>query len=164
MRILGIDPGSAVTGFGVIDFRRDRCSLVAAGALRLPRTRSLSERLRRAADGLSGVLKDHTPDEVCLERVFQHINVHSALVLAHMRGALLLELARAGLEVREYTALQIKKALVGHGHAGKEQVRGMVKRLLRLNDLPKAHDVSDALAVAICHAHSSASLRARGQA
>ena len=153
-----------MTGFGVIDFRRDRCTLVAAGAIRLPRKESLAERLRRAGDVIREVLKEHAPDEVCVERVFQHLNVHSALVLAHVRGALMLELARAELEVREYTALQIKKALVGHGHAGKEQVRSMAKRLLRLDDLPRPHDVSDALAVAICHAHSRSSLKARDQA
>ena len=154
VRILGIDPGSHTTGFGVVDLEHGRLTVVAAGAIRTGRTDALSERICRAADSLRDLLKEHSPSEVCLERVFQHINVHSALVLAHVRGALMLEIARAGLEVHEYTALQVKQAIVGHGHAEKEQVRSMVLRLLAIRSLPRANDVSDALAVAICHAHS----------
>lgn len=164
MRILGIDPGSGVTGFGVIAAEGARLSIVAAGAIRLGRSSPLSQRLRAAADGVRDLLHEHTPDDVCVENVFQHVNVHSALVLAHVRGAIMLEFARAGLPVHEYTALQVKKALVGHGHADKEQVRSMVQRLLGLASLPRPHDLSDALAVAICHAHSSTSLRRWGRA
>jgi crossover junction endodeoxyribonuclease RuvC len=164
VRILGIDPGSTVTGLGIIDHRGTRLCMVAGEAVRLGRSADLATRLRVAADGVREAILAHRPDEVCFERVFQHANVHSALVLAHVRGALMLEAARSGLEVREYTALQIKKAIVGHGHADKEQVRAMVKRLLGLADLPRPHDVSDALAVAICHAHSSATSKAWGGA
>ena len=164
MRILGIDPGSSISGFGIVDFDRGRLSLVAADALRLGRSTDLPTRLRKAADGLQDALRAHRPEQVCLEKVFQHINVRSALVLAHVRGALMLELARGGYQVHEYTALQVKKALVGHGHADKEQVRTMVQRLLRLDTLPRPHDLSDALAVAICHAHFSESLRRWGRA
>ncbi|MGH9869290.1 MAG: crossover junction endodeoxyribonuclease RuvC [Candidatus Polarisedimenticolia bacterium] len=164
MKILGIDPGSTVTGYGLINDEKGSLSLVEAGALRLSRIPDLPQRLCRAADGVRDLLLKHRPDEVCVERVFQHINVHSALVLAHVRGAVLAEMARAGLTVHEYTALQIKKALVGVGHADKEQVRAMVKRLLRLSEIPAPHDVSDALAVAICHAHAGASRRRWGMA
>ena len=159
MRILGIDPGSQTTGFGVVDFNRGRFTIVAAGAIRPGRSSALAGRLCRAADGIRDLLREHSPTEVCLERVFQHVNVHSALVLAHVRGALMLEIARAGFPVHEYTALQVKQALVGHGHAGKAQVRSMVLRLLSLPSLPRPMDVSDALAVAICHAHLNASLK-----
>ena len=164
MRILGIDPGSSISGFGIVDFNGGRLSLVAAEALRLGRSGDLPTRLRKAADGLRDVLRAHRPEQVCLENVFQHINVRSALVLAHVRGALMLELAREGYQVHEYTALQVKKALVGHGHADKEQVRAMVQRLLSLTTLPRPNDLSDALAVAICHAHCSESLRRWGRA
>lgn len=164
MRILGIDPGSAVTGYGLIFSDRGRLSLIDAGAFNLPRGAALPRRLRVAADALRDLLVRHSPDEVCLENIFQHANVRSGLVLAHLRGALMLELARAGHTVHEYTALQVKKAIVGHGHAGKEQVRAMVQRLLPGVSLPRSLDVSDAIAVAICHAHAGASMRRWGQA
>lgn len=151
-----------MTGFGVIDSVGGRFSLIAAGALRLPRAGVLGERLRRAADGIRDLLHVHSPDEVCLEDIFQHANVRSILVLAHLRGALMLELARAEFRIHEYSALQVKKALVGHGHADKQQVRAMVRRLLGSVELPRPHDVSDALAVAICHAHSAPTLRRWG--
>ena len=162
MKILGIDPGSTVTGFGVVLLEQGRLSLVEAGAFRLTRFPDLPQRLNRAAAGIRELLERHTPDDVCVERVFQHANVHSALVLAHVRGAVLAEIGRVGLPLNEYTALQIKKALVGQGHAGKEQVRAMVQHLLGLRTLPRPHDVSDALAVAICHAHTGASRRRWG--
>ncbi len=154
MRILGIDPGSTVTGLGVIDFDGRRSRLVTAAAVSMPRGARLPIRILRAADALRDALREHRPDEVSLESLFQHANVRAALVLAHVRGALVLELARAGYEVHEYTALQVKKALVGHGLAGKEQVQSMVRRLLGPAALPRSHDASDALAVAVCHAHT----------
>lgn len=160
---MGIDPGSLTTGFGIVDFHRGRFTVIAAGAIRSGRVLGLADRLRRAADGLRDLVREHSPEEVCVERVFQHVNVHSALVLAHVRGALMVEAARAGLPVHEYTALQVKQALVGNGHAAKEQVRAMVLRLLSVQTLPPPHDVSDALAVAICHAHSSAASNRRGR-
>jgi len=156
LRILGIDPGSRVTGYGVVEFDRGRLSLVMAGAITAgSRAPDLPARLRSAADGLRDVIHRWSPEVAAVENVFHHANVRSALVLAHVRGALILEAARAALVVHEYTALQVKKALVGNGHAEKEQVRSMVMRLLSLKELPRPHDVSDALAVAICHAHSS---------
>ena len=155
MRILGIDPGSLITGYGVIDVVRGRLSLHCAGIFRLARGRPLPERLKEAAGRLSVLLTEQRPDEVCLESVFQHLNVRSVLVLAHLRGALMLELARSGRPLFEYTPREVKKALVGHGQADKTQVRSMVRRILKSKTLPAAHDVSDALAVAICHAHTA---------
>jgi crossover junction endodeoxyribonuclease RuvC len=162
LKILGVDPGSTITGFGLISSERGRLALIEAGAFRLSHLPDLSARLLRAADGVRELLTRHQPDEVCVERVFQHVNVHSALVLAHVRGVVLAEIARAGVTPSEYTALQIKKALVGQGHAGKEQVRAMVQHLLGLKSIPRPHDVSDALAIAICHAHAGASRRRWG--
>jgi len=164
VKILGIDPGSTITGYGVVTYERGRFGLVTAGALRLASAGPLPRRLLAAADGIRTIIEEHRPDEVCLENIFQHVNVRSALVLGHVRGALMLELARGALPVHEYTALQVKKALVGHGHAAKEQVRAMVLRLLATPTLAGPHDVSDALAVAICHAHSIGGLRRRGLA
>ncbi|HEY3176183.1 MAG TPA: crossover junction endodeoxyribonuclease RuvC [Candidatus Polarisedimenticolia bacterium] len=162
MRILGIDPGSTVTGFGIVEYARSHLTLVVAGVIRPGRARTLPERLGIIGDGLRDLLREHCPQAVSIERVFQHANVHSALVLAHIRGALMLEVVRAGVTLHEYTALQVKKALVGNGHADKDQVRSMVVRLLKVREIPAPHDVSDALAVAICHAHSSESLGRRG--
>ncbi len=153
MKILGIDPGSSITGYGVVVIEGSRLSLIEAGALRLPKSRKLAPRLRDAADRLHALIDHHRPDEACLETVFQHVNVRSALVLAHLRGSLMVELERWDVPLHEYTPLEIKKALVGYGHADKEQVRSMVVRLLRLKTLPRPNDVSDALAVAVCHAH-----------
>lgn len=159
MRILGIDPGTAITGYGVIETDGRRLSLVSAGAIRLRGVPEEGGRLRQAAESLAAVIAEHIPDEASLERVFHHANVRSALVLSQMRGAILLELARAGLPVHEYTALQVKKALVGYGRAQKEQVRQMTQRLLAPALVPPPHDLSDALALAICHAHTSAGQR-----
>lgn len=156
MRILGIDPGSIITGYGVITSESNQLHLVTAGALRLSRLHALSDRLREAADGIGEVLRGQQPDEVCIEDIFQHASVRSAFVLAHVRGAIMLELARSNLPIYEYTALQVKKALTGHGHADKKQVRFMVQRLLGMKSLPEPMDVSDALGVAICHAHTGA--------
>jgi crossover junction endodeoxyribonuclease RuvC len=162
LKILGIDPGSGITGFGIVSIEHGKLALIEAGAFRLTALPDLPQRLHRAAAGVRGLLERHAPDQVCVERVFQHASVHSALVLAHVRGAVLAEIGRAGLPLNEYTALQVKKALVGQGHAGKEQVRAMVQHLLGLKALPSPHDVSDALAVAICHAHTGASRRRWG--
>ncbi len=155
LRILGIDPGSAITGYGVIEAEGGRLVLHDAGAIRMAHGADLPARLREAAAGLSEVVKASRPDEVCLESLFQHRNVRSVLVLAHLRGALLLDLARAGLPLHEYSPREVKKAVTGHGHADKEQVRAMVQRILGIPALPRPLDISDALAVAICHAHAA---------
>lgn len=154
MKILGIDPGSMVTGYGVITVHASRLEFVTAGTFKLSRVRALPRRIREAADGVRAILGEQQPDEVCMENIFQHASVRSALVLAQLRGALLLELARSDVPIFEYTPLEVKRALVGHGRADKDQVRRMVQRLLRLSIPPASHDASDALAVAICHAHT----------
>ena len=151
MRILGIDPGLQVTGFGVIDKQGTHLTYVASGCVRSPRG-ELAERLAALLEGLNEVIAAHRPQQAVIEKVFVNVNPSSTLALGQARGAAICAAVLAGLPVAEYTALQVKKSVVGNGHAGKEQVQHMVKRLLSLPGAPGA-DASDALACAICHAH-----------
>jgi len=156
--VLGIDPGSGLTGFGVIEARRDRLRLVEAGTVRAPAGAELAERLRVLGDGLEALLDRCEPDSVAMEGIFTGRNARSALTIAHVRGAYLLLLARRRLPVAEYAPATVKRAVTGHGTAAKEQVRGMVGRLLHAPAGPGlALDASDALAVAICHFHTTGS-------
>jgi len=152
MRILGIDPGLRRTGFGVIDADGARLRYVASGTVVVPAAQALSARLKVILDNLRDVVRDTQPDVAALEIVFLNTNPASTLLLGQARGAALCALADTGLDVHEYTALQIKKAVVGSGRAAKEQVQAMVQRLLHLDGVP-APDSADALACAICHAH-----------
>ncbi|ARP96281.1 crossover junction endodeoxyribonuclease RuvC [Bordetella genomosp. 13] len=152
MRVLGIDPGLRRTGFGVIDAEGMRLRYVASGTIVVPPALSLPERLKVILDNLREVARETQPDVAALEIVFLNANPASTLLLGQARGAALCALADSSLDVHEYTALQIKKAVVGTGRAAKEQVQMMVQRLLSLNGTP-APDSADALACAICHAH-----------
>ena len=152
MRILGVDPGLRRTGFGVIDVDGPRLRYATSGTIVVPSEASLPERLKVILDNLRDVVRDTKPDVAALEIVFVNVNPQSTLLLGQARGAALCALADMGLTVHEYTALQIKKSVVGHGKAAKEQVQSMVQRLLTLDGLP-ASDPADALACAICHAH-----------
>jgi crossover junction endodeoxyribonuclease RuvC len=152
MRILGIDPGLRRTGFGVIDVEGSRLRYVASGTIVVPTAQPLSARLKVILDNVRQVVRDTQPDVAAMEIVFLNTNPASTLLLGQARGAALCGLADTALEVHEYTALQIKKAVVGTGRAAKEQVQAMVQRLLNLNGLP-APDSADALACAICHGH-----------
>jgi crossover junction endodeoxyribonuclease RuvC len=151
VRILGIDPGLQVTGFGVIDKQGTHLTYVASGCVRSARG-ELAERLAALLEGLNEVIATHRPQQAVIEKVFVNVNPSSTLALGQARGAAICAAVLAGLPVAEYTALQVKKSVVGNGHAGKEQVQHMVKRLLSLPGAPGA-DASDALACAICHAH-----------
>jgi crossover junction endodeoxyribonuclease RuvC len=151
-RILGIDPGLQSTGFGLIDQAGSRLAYVASGCIRSDARQSLPERLATLFAGIDEVLGRYTPQAVAIEKVFVNVNPQSTLLLGQARGAVLAALTRDGLPVAEYTALQIKQAVVGHGKAAKEQVQHMVVRLLQLEGVPAA-DAADALACAICHAH-----------
>ena len=157
-RILGIDPGSRITGFGVIDTARSKLAFVEAGCIRPRPAGSLSDRLGQIWSGLREVLERTEPDEVAIEQVFVARSAASALKLGQARGAALV--AVHGRPVAEYAPRAIKLALTGNGGAEKEQVGFMVSRLLRLSATP-SEDAADALAVAICHAHGS-SLQALG--
>lgn len=155
MRVLGIDPGSLVTGFGCIDVQSRDLSCVEAGILRPPRGREMAERLGFLLDGITKLLATHQPDVVSIERVFVNRNVRSALVLGQARGLVLAAAGSAGVSVSEYSASQIKLAVVGTGRADKEQVRHMVGILLGMNVSEQPLDCTDALACAVCHAHSA---------
>ena len=152
MRILGIDPGSRFTGFGVIDTEGPCLSYLASGCIRITDT-DLPNRLKTIFDGMTEIVRLHGPDIVAIEKVFMARNADSALKLGQARGAAIAAVLQGDLPVAEYSALQIKQAVVGNGRAGKEQVQHMVRALLRLDGQPQA-DAADALACAICHAHT----------
>ena len=157
-RILGIDPGLRTTGFGVITIDRGRLEYVACGCIRSG-DGELPARLRVILIDLAAVISLHRPSEVAVEKVFVNVNPQSTLLLGQARGAAICAAVLARLPVSEYTALQVKQAVVGQGHAAKEQVQEMVKRLLRLAGAPSP-DAADALACAICHAHGGMGLGA----
>ncbi len=157
MRVLGIDPGLRVTGFGVIDVVGQSRSYVASGCIRTPQEAGLPGRLRTIIDGLFEIIAEYQPTQVAVEQVFVNINPQSTLLLGQARGAAISAVVMRELPVAEYTALQVKQAVVGNGHAAKEQVQEMVKRLLRLEGYPQA-DAADALACALCHANHSGQL------
>jgi len=151
VRILGIDPGLRVTGFGVIEKAGSRLSYVTSGCVRSGEG-ELAKRLKVILEGLTEVITSNQPREVAIEKVFVNVNAQSTLALGQARGTAICAAVLAGLPVAEYTALQVKQAVVGKGHAGKEQVQHMVRRLLALPGDPSP-DAADALACAICHAH-----------
>ncbi len=155
-RILGIDPGLRVTGFGVIVATGGKLQYVASGCVRNTGG-ELPERLKIILRDLSSVIAEHRPTEVAVEKVFVNVNPQSTLLLGQARGAAISAAVLADLPVAEYTALQIKQAVVGHGKAAKSQVQEMVRRLLALPAAPSA-DAADALACAICHAHGGEGL------
>ena len=157
VRILGIDPGLRITGFGVIDKTGQKLAYVTSGCVKTHEAHSLPERIRTILEGLAEVIATHRPDEAVVEKVFVNVNPQSTLLLGQARGAAISALVSAGLPVSEYTALQVKQAVVGHGKAAKEQVGHMVRRLLQLPGEPSA-DAADALACAICHAHGGQGL------
>ena len=151
MRILGIDPGLRVTGFGVIGKEGTRLAYVTSGCVKSGEG-DLAARLKVILDGLAEVIAANRPREVAIEKVFVNVNAQSTLALGQARGAAICAAVLAGLPVAEYTALQVKQSVVGNGHAQKEQVQHMVRRLLALPGNPSP-DAADALACAICHAH-----------
>ena len=154
-RVLGVDPGSLVTGFGVVEQDANRLAALAWGTVRTSAKQTLPERLKQIYAGLSEPLQTWQPEAVSVERVFVADNPKSALTLGHARGVALLAAAHADVDLVEYSALEIKMAVVGYGRATKPQVQQMVKNLLRLDDVPRPSDAADALAAAICHLHTS---------
>ncbi|OAJ35445.1 crossover junction endodeoxyribonuclease RuvC [Piscirickettsia salmonis] len=155
--ILGIDPGSRVTGFGVIRFKQHRCEYLASGCIRMG-TVSLAERLQTIFQGIQEVIRLYQPTQVGIEKVFVGRNIDSALKLGHARGAAILAAAESTLSVCEYSARQVKRSVVGFGAADKNQVQQMVSALLKLSKVP-SQDAADALAIAICHAQMQQGLR-----
>lgn len=153
MRVLGIDPGSQTTGWGVVEGDGRRYSLVAFGSIRLSSGLKFSTRLLKMCNGLEEVIAQHRPDACALEDAFLATNVKVSMKLGQVRGVALLVAERAGLEIHEYSPRLIKQTVVGYGNAEKHQVQEMVRLLLALKSVPTPHDAADALAVAICHFH-----------
>jgi crossover junction endodeoxyribonuclease RuvC len=159
MRVLGIDCGTECTGYGVADLdSHNELRCVAFGGIVLSRHVPMAERLGTIFNGLSQIIEEHKPDQVAIEEVFYAVNVKSALKLGQARGVAMLAAAAKQIPVAEYAPLTIKSAVVGYGKAEKGQVGLMVARLLRLDEIPGPADAADALAIAICHLHTAATL------
>lgn len=153
MRVLGIDPGSQTTGWGVVEGDGRRYKLIEFGVIRVPSTLSFPARLLRICMGLEEVVERHNPDAFALEDAFLATNVKVSMKLGQVRGVALLVAERAALDIHEYSPRSIKQTVVGYGNAEKHQVQEMVRLLLALKTIPAPHDAADALAVAICHFH-----------
>lgn len=156
MRILGIDPGIAIVGFGFIDKKGSRLRPVQYGSIQTKAHTDTSIRLKQIYDAIGQLIDKYKPDAVAVEKLYFNRNVTTALTVGQARGVLLLAAEQKNLQLGEYTPLQVKQAIVGYGKAEKKQVQEMVRMFLGLSEVPKPDDVADALAVAICHAHSSA--------
>ena len=161
MKILGIDPGYGITGFGLIEANRGQYRLLNCGAITTPAGMDFSARLEIIYNDMKELLDVTKPDTVAIEELFFGQNVTTGIGVAQSRGVILLAIRQAGLEVTSYKPMQVKQAVVGYGNATKHQVMDMTKRLLHLNAHPKPDDAADAVAIALCHARSSTSLLAR---
>lgn len=154
MIILGIDPGYAIVGYGVLNYKDGRFTVLEYGSIITEAGTEFSERLLKIHKGMDELIKRHSPDSVAVEELFFNKNTKTAMKVSQARGVILLAGAISGIDVFEYTPLQVKQAVCGYGRADKNQVQQMVKLLLNLEKIPKPDDTADALAVAICHAHS----------
>ena len=163
MRILGIDPGIATIGFGVVDSEKSSQKLINCGVISTPAHTSLSSRLEQIYDDMCQLIELFKPEAVSIEELFFNTNTTTGIAVAHGRGVILLACRKAGLKVYEYTPLQVKQAVVGYGRAEKAQVMDMVKRICHLPAPPKPDDAADAVALALCHARSATSLLYRGE-
>jgi crossover junction endodeoxyribonuclease RuvC len=155
MRILGIDPGTGILGFGVIEIINRQPTLIDAGVIRTPAHEDDAVRLETIFDEVTTIIADNKPDQLSIEKLFFAQNVTTAMTVSQARGVVLLAAKQAKMEIYEYTPLQIKQALTGYGRADKNQIQEMVKIILRLDTIPKPDDCADALAAAITHAMSS---------
>ncbi|MBR4017802.1 MAG: crossover junction endodeoxyribonuclease RuvC [Oscillospiraceae bacterium] len=160
MRILGIDPGYGITGFGLIEAERNHYKLLHCGAITTPAGMDFSARLEIIYNDMVQLLEMAKPDKVAIEELFFGQNVTTGIGVAQSRGVILLAIRQAGLEVAQYKPMQVKQAVVGYGNATKHQVMEMTKRILNLSQLPKPDDAADAIAIALCHARSSTSMLA----
>ncbi|MGI6177615.1 MAG: crossover junction endodeoxyribonuclease RuvC [Eubacterium sp.] len=154
MRILGIDPGYAILGWGVLDYTGNRFDVIDYGSVTTDAGTDPAVRLRHIYSQLCAIIEQYGPEEASIEELFYQNNAKTVIMVGEARGVAILACANAGLEIGEYTPLQIKQALVGYGRAEKRQVQTMVKTILHLPEIPKPDDTADALAAAICHAHS----------
>jgi crossover junction endodeoxyribonuclease RuvC len=158
MRILGIDPGYAILGYGVIDMKGNRFSVCGYGAITTDAALKMPDRLKHLYTQVMEIIREYEPDVAAIEELFFNTNSKTAILVGQARGVAILACANSGLEIREYTPLQIKQGLVGYGRAEKQQIQTMVKTILNLSEVPKPDDTADALAAAICHGHSAGHL------
>lgn len=163
MRILGIDPGYGITGFGLIDAQRGNCRLSRCGAITTPAGMDFPARLEIIYHDITQLLDIAKPEAVAIEELFFGHNVTTAIGVAQSRGVILLAVQQAGIPLYQYKPMQVKQAVVGYGNATKHQVMDMTKRLLHLEKMPKPDDAADAIAIALCHARSSTSMLAQLQ-
>lgn len=154
MRILGIDPGTAIVGWGVLEIEGSRITPIAYGHITTSPAHTLSERIAEISENLREIATRYTPDEASVEKIFFFKNQKTVIAVSQARGAILLTLETLGITLFEYTPLQVKQSLTGYGRAEKKQMQIMVKSILKLADIPKPDDVADALALALCHANS----------
>lgn len=153
MIILGIDPGTAITGYGVVDYVGNHYRIITYGVINSDKTEEPACRLNKIYEGIQGLIDAHKPDSMAIEELFFNKNVKTALQVGQARGVALLAAQRKGVPLSEYTPLQVKQAVVGYGRAEKRQVQFMVKAILNLQEIPRPDDAADALAIAICHGH-----------
>ena len=161
MRILGIDPGIAIVGYGVVDKEGNSYKTIAYDAVTTRAHTPLPERLEKVYNGVNEIIKMYKPDAMSIEELFFNNNAKTALTVGQARGVIILSARQHNVEIFEYTPLQVKQSVVGYGRAEKKQVQEMTKLLLNLDAVPKPDDTADALAMAICHAHSSGSALGR---
>ena len=154
MRIIGIDPGYAITGFAVVDYNGNHFELIKSGAIETKAGVPLPVRLTKIYDDMQLLVNEYKPDAISIEELFFNRNTTTAIGVAQGRGAVLIIAAKNNIPIYEYTPLQIKQGVVGYGRADKKQVQMMVKTILNLETVPKLDDTTDAIAIAICHAHS----------
>jgi crossover junction endodeoxyribonuclease RuvC len=153
VRVLGIDPGTAITGYAIVEELDGRLDLITLGVITTPAKTPLPSRLQEIYRSLDELIKQHEPDRAAVEELFFSRNARTAMSVGHARGVTLLALAHAELPIAEYTPMQIKQAVTGYGNAGKRQVQEMVRMLLDLSEVPRPDDAADAAAVAICYLH-----------
>ena len=154
MVILGVDPGYAITGYSVLSYQGNHFNLITAGAIETKAGVAMPIRLAKIYDDMTMLINTYKPDAIAIEELFYHSNAKTVIGVAQGRGNILTAAAKTNTDIYEYTPLQVKQAVVGYGRADKKQVQMMVKALLNLETIPKLDDTTDAMAIAICHAHS----------
>ena len=154
MVILGIDPGYAITGYGLIEYVGNHFKLITSGAIETKKGVPFPKRIQKIYDDMLGLIDSYKPDAIAVEELFFNKNITTGIQVAHGRGAVVISASETDTPIYEYTPLQVKQAVVGYGRADKKQVQTMVKAILKLEQIPKLDDTTDAIAIAICHAHS----------
>ena len=163
MRVLGIDPGYAIVGWGVVEYAGNRFVPIAYGAVCTDKDTPFEQRLIEIYDGIKDICTRYQPEALSIEKLYYQHNQTTVIGVAEARGVILLAAAQCGVPIYEYTPMQVKQAVVGYGNASKHQVQDMTKRLLHLQAMPKPDDAADAIAIALCHARSATSLLARAE-